>query len=271
MKLCRGGYGSLLGAVALVTGLVAAGFGGVVGAGPASAAGTTTCHGGSVSPGIYSYLLIGGACTVDSGSVTVEHNLTVLRGASLVAAYGGSNLNVGGNLDVRANGVLVLGCGSEPFDIICLNGTGSTADTVGGNLTAENALSVVLHHNTIRRNVTVVNGGGGVTCSLFPPALGGFPAYANFESDTVGGNLTVTNWQSCWLGIFRENVAGNVVLFDNIQADPDGSEVASDTIGGDLFCVGNVPNPQIGDSGGTLSTVSGHVVIGQTCPALVAP
>ena len=56
----------------------------LAGAGHAFAAGDSTCWGGSISSGAYSNLSIAGACTVDAGSVNVEHNLTVLPGASLV-------------------------------------------------------------------------------------------------------------------------------------------------------------------------------------------
>src|SRR6516162_6091996 len=120
--------------------------------GRASAGGDATCFGGSVAPGIYSNLNIAGFCNVDSGSVTVEHNLTVLPGGTLNAQFGGtdavpaSDVTVGGNIDVQTNAVLVLGC--EPVHFICANdpdqsvGSYSTADTVAGNLKAENALAV---------------------------------------------------------------------------------------------------------------------------------
>ena len=141
---------------------------------PAAAGGDATCFGGSIAPGIYSSLSIAGFCNVDSGSITVEHNLTVLPGGTLNAQFGGndvvpaSDVTVAGNLEVRTNGVLVLGC--EPFIFTCPNDpdqaapTFSTTDAVGGNLTAVDALAVVVHVTAIGHNVTM-SGGGGVTCS----------------------------------------------------------------------------------------------------------
>ena len=93
------------------------------------AGGDATCSGGSIASGVYSNLNIAGTCAVDSGSVTVQHNLTVLPGATLVAVKGGidgfgdgslsSDLTVGGNLDVQAGAVLYLGC--EPVYNSCPN------------------------------------------------------------------------------------------------------------------------------------------------------
>ena len=56
---------------------------------------------------------------MDRGSVTVTGNLTVAPGGELLAAFGGSDLSVGGNLAVETDGVLVLGC--EPLACICFN------------------------------------------------------------------------------------------------------------------------------------------------------
>jgi hypothetical protein len=53
------------------------------GAGAASAASDATCSGGSIAPGVYASLKIAGTCGVDSGSVTVQGNLTVLPGGAL--------------------------------------------------------------------------------------------------------------------------------------------------------------------------------------------
>lgn len=238
-------------------------------ASPASSAGgDTTCFGGSIAAGVYSNLSVAGFCNVDSGSVTVEHNLTVLPGGTLNAQFGGtdtvpaSDLTVGGNLDVKTNGVLVLGC--EPFHFTCQNdpnpstgGTFSNSALIGGNLKAEDALAVVVHVTAIGHNVIMSGGGGGVTCSGFLPVLLS-PPYGDFEDNTIGGNLTISGWHSCWLGAFRDTIRGNVDWHGNVTADPDGNEIATNSISRNLNCAGNSPNPQIGDSGGALNLVSGQ-------------
>lgn len=238
-------------------------------AGSASGGIDATCVGGSVPSGVYLNLNIAGVCTVDAGSVQVEQNLTVLSGGTLIAAYGGtdkmrvgSNLNVLGNLYVLTNGILVLGC--EPVNQICLNdpdqsvGSYFTRDTVGGDLIAEDALAVVVHLVVVGQDVKMTGGGGGVSCSgSLPPPLGG-PPYGDFEDMIIGGNLTITGWQSCWLGIFRDAITNKVTLNNNVTADPDGNEMATNSIGGNLRCSGNNPSPQIGDSAGSLNNVFGR-------------
>jgi len=127
-----------------------------------------TCTSGSIASGVYSNLNIAGTCFANAGSVTVQHNLTVLPGGNLVAISGGSDVAVGGHLDVHENGVLILGC--EPIHFICANdpdqtvGSLRTTDTVGGSLTAQNALAVIVHATTIGHNVSLIGGGGGVSC-----------------------------------------------------------------------------------------------------------
>jgi hypothetical protein len=232
----------------------------------AKAAGSPlTCDGGSIAPGTYSSVMVAGMCTVDSGSVTVTGNLVVAPGAALIAAFGGSDVTVHGNLIVGSNSVLVLGC--EPFAFTCFNdpdqvngGTLSAAGKVGGNLTADHALAVLVHDSRVGRNVVVDGGGGGVNCDVV--LLGVSPAYATFEDVSVGGNVSISGWRSCWLGIFRSTVAGNVNFNDNVVADPDGNEVATDTVGGNLNCSGNDPAPQVGDSGGAPNAV-GRKATGQ--------
>jgi hypothetical protein len=227
--------------------------------GTATAA-ANTCNGGSVAPGTYDSLTIAGFCTVDAGSVTVKHNLKVLPNAGLAAAFGGSDLTVGGNLDAQANSVLVLGC--YPGEFICFNdpdqenGTLSSHESVGGNLTADNALAVLLHNDTFSHNLTLAGGGGGLDCDQ--PNLFGGPAYGTVEDTQIGGNATIVGWQTCWLGFFRNTVAHNVTYNGNVTGDPDGNEVQTNTIGGNLDCSGNSPKPQEGDSGGSPNTVAGN-------------
>jgi hypothetical protein len=229
--------------------------------GALAAGGNITCQGGSIAPGTYASLVIAGACRLDAGPVTVQGNLTVRAGADLYAAFGGSDLKVGGNLNVHSGAVLVLGC--EPFVFTCFNDdpnnpTMSTNDVLGKNLTAEGALAVLVHHNTLSGNVVLSGGGGGVNCDP-QPALFGSPAYATYEDDAIGGNVSITGWRSCWLGFFRESVSGNVAFNNNVTADPDGNEVATNTISGGLHCSNNSPAPQLGDSGGDLNIVHGRV------------
>jgi hypothetical protein len=235
-----------------------------------ASAGATTCSGGSIAPGVYSNLNIAGVCTVDAGSVKVTNNLTVLSGGTLIAAYGGtdkvhvgSNLNVLGNLYVLKDGILVLGC--ESVNFICYNdpdqkvGSYFTRDSVGGDIIAEDALAVVVHLVIVGQDVTMTGGGGGVSsCSESLPALNGAPPYGDFEDMIIGGNLTITGFQTCWLGFFRDAFANNVDFNDNLTGDPDGNEMATNTIRGNLSCAGNSPRPQIGDSAGGQNDVFGH-------------
>ncbi len=249
-----------------------------VSAGHASAADDATCAGGSIASGVYSNLQIAGDCLVNAGPVTVVHNLTVLPGGTLIAVTGGfpgaaisSDLTVGGNLEVQTDGILNLGC--EPFHFKCPNdptadgGKYSTRHTIAGNLTAQNALTVVVHHTDIGLNVSVTGGGGGVACT-FLPARGVLP-YADMEDNTIGGNLRIIGWQSCWLGLVRSTVMHSVEFDNNVTFDPDGNEVTNNTVGDNLNCSGNSPSPQIGDSKGAKSTVIGNATGQCNNPSLV--
>lgn len=235
-------------------------------AGNASAS-DATCSGGSIASGVYSDLKIAGICFANAGSVTVEHNLTVLSGGILVAMFFGSNITIGGNVDVKANGELILGC--EPTFFPCTNDPNqSTADTVGGSLTAENAVGVIVHATTIGHNVSLNGGGGGVSC-IPSPAFGGNPPFTDFEDNTIGGNFTIIGLQTCFLGVFRNTIKQDFVLNGNVDADPDGNELADNSISHNLNCMGNSPFPQIGDSGGGLSKVFGRANGQCTNPNLV--
>ena len=238
---------------------------GLAAAGPASGGtGTTTCFGGSIGSGTFGNIVIAGECSFESGNATTK-NITVAPGGSLYAVDGNSNLTVNGNVVVNTGGVLILGCEPEAFS--CFDDEEATTnDVIHGNLDAHAALAVIAHANTITGNLTLNNGGGGYNCDN--QIFGGeSPAYAAFEDNTIGGNATLTGWTSCWLGFFRNTVRHNVTFNNNSTADPDGNEVATNTIGGNLSCSGNSPAPQIGDSGGALNSVFGKTT-GQ-CVGLV--
>jgi hypothetical protein len=262
----------LLGCV--VAALAAVGFMGA-GAIGASAVPITsyTCNGGSIPAGTYSSLVVNGPCQVDAGNVRVTGNVAILNGKALYAADGSadastSNLIVTGNVSVGTNAVLVLGCAPETFP--CFNDQGdpptfSTAHWIGGTLSATNALAVIVHSSTIRGNLAINGGGGGLNNPQV--VLFGAPAYATVEDSTIGGNLSIIGWQSCWLGMFRNNVGGNTAFNNNRTADPDGNEMTDNVIAGNLACSGNTPAPQVGDSGGGPNQVTG-TTSGQ-CPVPV--
>ena len=247
------------GAVALAVPLVPAAA--------SAASGHATCSGGSIAAGTYESLTVTGFCSVDAGAVTVTRNLTVTHGAALLAAFGGSDLKVGGNLTVGSRAILVLGCEPEAFP--CFNDpNASTSDHVGGNLVADRALMMLVHHNSIAGNVAQSGGGGGVNCTTFPLGPSGPPAYSTYEDNTIGRNAVVTGLRTCWLGFIRNTVTRNVNFSNNRTADPDGNEVVTNTVGHNLNCTANRPAPHVGDSGGSLNTV-GHKATGQ-CVKLAA-
>jgi hypothetical protein len=232
---------------------------------PSFAADAATCGGGSVAAGSYSSLTINGFCTVDSGTVNVARNLTVAPGGELIAAFGGSDVHVGGNLIVQANGVLILGCEPEAFP--CFNdpdqeiGTLETNDTIGQNLTAQGALAVIVHATQIGLNTVVQGGGGGVTCDTnIPNAPPGSPAYIDFEDNTIGGNSIIQGVQSCWAGYIRNHVSRNVIYQGNSFADPDASELTTNQVGRNMICFGNSPQVQFGDSQGSPNVVGGKAL-----------
>ena len=133
----------------------------------------------------------------------------------------------------------------------------TTSDSVGGNLTANGALAVLAHHDAVGGNATVTGGGGGVNCDP-QDILEGSPASATFEDITIGGDLTINDWHSCWLGAFRNTIHGNLNFHDNVTADPDGNEVATNTVAHNLNCSADNPAPQFGDSGGSPNIVAGR-------------
>ena len=218
----------------------------------------------------------------DAGSVTVRDDLVIKKGAALIAAFGGSNVTVNGDLRVEQNGVLALGC--VPTSFACLDDpnqggnpnqppTYSAAGKVGHDLTADNALAVVVHNTSIGHNVDQHGGGGGLTCE---PVLLGAPAYTTYEDSTIGGNVSITGLRTCWLGFLNNTVGHNVTFNNNVTfnastgaGDPDGNEIAANTISGDLHCTRNFPAPQIGDSTLALNIVGGHAT-GQ-CAGLKKP
>ena len=97
-----------------------------------------------------------------------------------------------------------------------------------------------MHNSTISGNVQANGGGAGLTCEptgIF--ALFGSPAYSDYENSTIRGNLEVSGVTSCWQGVIRDHVSGNVALLNNQFADPDAIEILSNQISGNLACQHN--------------------------------
>jgi hypothetical protein len=214
--------------------------------GPPNAA---TCSGASLQspgilpPGTYSSLTVQGVCLIPGGTVHVDGNVNVTPGSVFLANFpplgpggpeGDATVTVGRNILVGTGATLVLGCTPSNG---CAN---TTHNTVGGNIVATQPLGMLVHGDAINGNVIHSGGGGGVNCNPvgFFAAIGS-PAFSAYEDGSVGGNMVITGVQSCWLGIARQQVGGNVILQSNDLADPDAIEILSNTISHNLICNGN--------------------------------
>ncbi len=163
---------------------------------------------------------------------------------------GSSSLSVRGNLEVQSGASLLLGC--EPGHFTCLDDpapedpTLSSQGQVSGNLIEQEPLGVVVHNSIIDGNVQETGGGGGASCEptgVF--AAFGSPVYSDYEDTTVHGNLSVTGLSSCWLGVARVRVSGNLSMIKDQLADPDAIEILANHISGNLSCQ---QNSQVWDS-----------------------
>jgi hypothetical protein len=262
--------------------------------------GSANCSGTANNPGVlvggtYTSVTVSGVCGVLAGPVTVTGNVAVTGTGSLIAAFhynnatnppsGTSRLTVDGNLHIAPGGTAILGC-SPAFG--CLDDPNQNHPTLvgnthtGGNLVSDGSLGTIVHSSTVKGDVLETGGGGGVGCQpvgIF--AAFGAPPYSDYEDTAVGGNLTVTNIRTCWYGSLRDTVGGSVTLINNHLGDPDGNEVITDTVGGNLICENDLPAIQFGDSFEETSNhpdvVSGYAVgqcsfsVEQPNPAFAPP
>jgi hypothetical protein len=215
-----------------------------------------TCSGGSatptsfnpsiINPGTYSSITVTGICVIPFGTVNVQHDLTIKSGATLIANFpagpggqppeGDATLKVKGNVLVGKGATLILGCAPS------FGCTMTTTDRIGGNLIGDRPLGMLLHGDTIAGDVSIRGGGGqdydcspqGAVFSLFQS-----PVYTTLEDSSVGGDVSISGYQSCWLGLARTRVHGDVSFVKNALGDPDAIEILSNTIRGDLSCRGN--------------------------------
>ncbi len=239
-----------------------------------------TCSGTVESPGVLAGIYDGnvtvtGVCEVDGGAAMITGNLTLAPGSALnatfalndVAKTGKSSLSVFGNVGVGSGAVLAMGC--EPNYSPCSDdpnaGTGGTLtgqDHVFGNVEATQALTVIIHASTINGSLTYSGGGGGLSCAvpdsgiLAASALDS-PPYFDAEDNTIDGNFSITELQTCWMGALRNHVRGNLVNSNNTMGDPDGDEVLANLISGNIACFTNSPAVQYGDSDSSPNQVRG--------------
>jgi hypothetical protein len=227
----------MIASVGLLVGLLAATAGTAAAEdGSYSCAGTLSPFNPGVLVGTHRDVRVSGLCVVNAGNATIRGDLTVLPGGSLVAAWGSSRLTVKGDITVRTGGSLIIGC--DPQSFACIDDpTLSSHASVSGELTSQRPLGVIVHNATIGGDVTERGGGGGFNCNpagVF--AFFGSPVYSSYEDSTIRGDVSISGMSSCWMGLARLNVHGDVRLINNQLADPDAIEILANHISGDLVC-----------------------------------
>jgi hypothetical protein len=138
-----------------------------------------------------------------------------------------------------------------------------TPDRIHGNVIADHPLDVIVQSGTIYGNVSVTGGGGGRNCKKNPILHS--PNFSTVEDTDVRGSVSFASLRSCWFGLIRDHIHGNVSLRGNKFADPDADEVVTNVIFGNVSCPGNSPAPQKGDSKGKPNVVFGSK---RGCPQL---
>jgi hypothetical protein len=149
-------------------------------------------------------------------------------------------VKIRGGLYVRAGATFVLGSEENPVH----------SGTIKGGVHAKNAASVQIHFSTITGGVRIVGGAG-----PFGPPFD--VTWNTIEDSHIRGAVYVAGYDGFWQGFFRNTVRGSVSFFDNHVVDPDGNELQTNTIHGNLNCFRNDPAPQEGDSGGSPNVVTG--------------
>ncbi len=224
--------------------------------GAALASPANTCSGTPTAPGLlagdyWGNVTVDGVCFVNGGHATVHGSVTVSPGSALVAAFalndiagsGTSSLTITHGLRVMNGGAALIGCLASSFP--CLDDPSQTSPTLAsadmvGRIVGQDALGIIVHDTTISGSVFQRGGGGGVSCApsgIFTAF--GQPPYSDYEDTTIGGNLTIKNLRTCWVGMARVHVGGNARFVNNQLADRDGVEIIANDIAGNLACRGN--------------------------------
>jgi hypothetical protein len=159
-------------------------------------------------------------------------SITVPAGAKCNAKK--STIRVAAGVKINSGATFILG-----------NEKGAGGGKIGGSVKAVDPFSVQLHFAKVGGTVAIEGGNG---------------FFSTVEDNVIRGGAHITGYSGFWLGFIRNQVGGSVRLNNNIMDDPDANEFVSNTIGGNLVCIGNSPAPQIGDSGGSPNVVSGDKI-----------
>lgn len=201
-------------------------------------------------------LASGAQLSFADGSNVWVRGRVLMGNRSRINAITASTVTILGNVLVGRDATLGLGCSlalTQPPDRLC---KAVSHDVVMGSILAWGARSLLLDNVTIRGNVVSVGGGSHAplpaNCIQSPTAVNFV-----FKDNVVFGQVFVTGWRGCWLGLIRNVQHGSMVVAGNRSADPDSTEIVSNRIWGQLACFANTPAAQIGDSGGKKNTVYG--------------
>src|SRR4029078_7069671 len=110
----------------------------------------------------------------------------------------------------------------------------------------------------VKRHSSTISGGGGLRARSGPCGWPFGVTWNTLEDNVINGSVWMTGYTGFWEGFFRNIVHGSVNYNDNTLVAPDGTEVQSNTIHGNLNCSGNDPAPQQGDSQGSPNVVTGQ-------------
>ena len=214
-----------------------------------------TCTGGTsadpnvIPGGTWASITVQGVCYVAAGATITVGNVYVLVGATL-DAQSASTINVGQNITAFPGSTLELGCNETNPDPYlqhpCDYGTGNSTITVHGNVIALDAFFVSLVSDSVNGNVLLIRGGEHTPdCTNADCAVNNWP----IKLDTIGGSVIVQGVTPDWIGVLYNNIGGSVVLNNitvdtGVGADPpaENINVGHNTIGGNLFCYGLLPD-----------------------------
>lgn len=260
-------------AVATIAGTFVVAGGSAMATGYGHPSGSYTCSGGDIASenfvpipsGNYTSITVTGACTVPAGAViNVARGVFVAPGAALDAQSAPSTLTVGRDVVAAPGSWLGLGCqppsytGNSAHECT-VDPDGHSTVVVKGSVAAFGVTALFLNGITVRRNVTVLGGGGPIPWSI--------------KNNDVGANIVVAGVTTEWLGVMFNNVGGNTVLLAIHVTDsehPGGPlYVVRNNVVRNLVCGGITPDISGGFVPGSVNVVGGRA-LGQ-CASLVAP